>query len=271
MEQAVSEQEMQKAKVLPIHAYQFLDLDHNPRLTGKEKLYAKAVSRTIKINKSPSYVGLLGGPDYFFEGYSHSLADPKLAEAVRLVAREGNGVVARSTMDIHNELIGRMTRNNHAPSLTGIAGLVETDIHDEIEFILHGMSTIAKGNFLEDSLAGRGNCFEFALSAVLIGKLNTNQDMSIIPYNFQKTSGAKNASLGHQHYGIAWAENNVLYITTFQGSVPITVIEKGSDAIKKYYEIEYEMNPNDPDNAESLRKATVHTLSAYRALKNQPR
>lgn len=269
MEQAVSEQEVQKAKVLPINAYQFLDLDHNPRLTGEEKLYAKAVSRTIKINKSPSYVGL-GGPDYFFEGYSYSLADPKLAEAVRLVAREGNGVVARSTMDIHGELIGRMTRNNHAPSLTGFAGLVEADIRDNIELALHGMSTIAKGNFLKDSLDGKGNCFEFALSAVLIGKLNTNKDMSIIPYDFRKASGPTDASLGHQHYGVAWTENNVSYITTLQGRVPITVIEQGSDAIKKYFQTEYHSDSNDPISAENLRGATVHTLSAYRALKNQP-
>lgn len=262
----ITREELGTIKPEPVNVSKFLELDKNPLLTGREKLYARTASRNIGLMQEPWYVKKRGGEEHLQERRPHFFfSDPTIGEAVGHMLRISNSFT---------DLVYNVHRHipEHAPSLKGFAGSIETDIR----IVTETFAKLTRGNFLKTALVENdANCLDGALATALIGKLyyrSQGEDVQIVPYNM--VTKKPTTELGHAHYGLMWKEDGERYIysVSFGDPIPLTIAQQGSDAIRRFFlgllEDNPEMNKLSSEKKETrVKKPSTHVLNMVRSVR----
>lgn len=126
-----------------------------------------------------------------------------------------------------------------------------------------------KGNFISQTLEGKGTCLDFALTAMLFNqvyKLGASE-VKLVPYNLGRLGKPLSSSFA-AHYGLTYTQNNeaMLASYSFRGlSIPAAVAGAEEHKIDEY------IRTNWPEavwkDNQTCRRVKAHILVLYRKLK----
>lgn len=276
-ERPITEAEFNLLKPEGIDVFRFLNLDTNPTLTEIERRYLRLICRNVPLIQKPSYVSNLRDKLYHPEGYYKQLLGLTGELYEGLIHHQYTDPRSGSNFSEKRELSGV------ARELSFRQPLVRRGVS---AWSLKAVRTLFDGNFLLESLRGRGECLDLALSVTLAGRLSYRhdvRDIQLLPYNITSQDDLRRRKwnrrekvvlailfpefLGHDHYGAYWREGNEDYLAFLGIVVPSSVIEQDPRnrraVIGGYLKDNY---PGDPQFTSSeLDRATVHAVAINRA------